>query len=320
MSRAAPAKLNLYLHVVGRRADGYHLLDSLVVFAGVADVLSVRPAGELALTVDGPFAPALAAADNIVIRAARRLAEAGEVTSGAAIHLTKRLPVGAGLGGGSSDAAAVIELLVRLWRVRLDDGRMDSLALGLGADVPVCRLGRAALVGGIGEVLAPAPTLPEAHFVLANPGRALATGDVYGARAALFSPSGRFDEAPADATALSRLLGARRNDLEPPARALMPEIGSVLAALEAESNCLLARMSGSGATCFGLFARERDARQSAERLRRRRPEWWVEAAPMLTGARALGDHVPHASTARLRPCRARAAPRRSSGPTRRAPS
>ena len=280
----APAKLNLYLHVTGRRDDGYHLLDSLVVFAGACDVLSFAPADDLSLTVGGPFAGALADQDdNLVLRAARLLAERGGVAARAAIHLEKRLPVAAGLGGGSADAAAALVGLTALWELSPDAGELAAMALALGADVPACLAGQAAFVGGIGESLEPPPALPETHVALVNPGVGLATAAVFEAREGPYSGAARFHEAPADAIALAGLLARRGNDLEDPARRLCPAVATALEALGAEPGCLLARMSGSGATCFGLFADGGAAAAAVSHIAAERPDWWVAAAPLLDG-------------------------------------
>ncbi len=287
---AAPAKLNLYLHVTGKRADGYHELDSLAVFASSHDTVAVAPAGDLTLSVDGPFASALHAAmegDNIMLRAARALAGATGVAPRASIRLTKNLPVAAGIGGGSADAAATLGLLARLWNTALDDGAMQALALSLGADVPVCRFGRAAFMGGIGEKLDAAPTLPSVALVLVNPNIPLATKDVFRARDQAFSQPGRFTAAPADAASLAALLRERKNDLEAPAIGLMPTVGVVLTALARQKGCLLARMSGSGATCFGLFADAGTADEATAAIMRAEPGWWVDASRLVTDTRAL---------------------------------
>lgn len=289
---AAPAKLNLYLHVTGRRADGYHTLDSLVAFAGVHDTLAARPAERLRLEIDGPFAAALAGTvkcgrrrrANLVLRAARALARDTASPPRAALRLTKRLPVAAGIGGGSADAAATLRALCGLWAVAPEAERMAAIAGALGADVPVCMYGRAAFVGGVGELLQPAPRLPAAGLVLANPGVALATRRVFAARGGGFSPAARFHEPAADAAALAELLRARRNDLAAPAIGLAPVIREVLEALAALPGALIARMSGSGATCFALFADRTAADAAAPALRHHRPGWWVAAADLLDDA------------------------------------
>ncbi|MDE0203112.1 MAG: 4-(cytidine 5'-diphospho)-2-C-methyl-D-erythritol kinase [Rhodospirillaceae bacterium] len=273
----APAKLNLYLHVTGRRADGYHELDSLVTFTALADTLEIAPADALALTVSGPFADALDADDNLATRAAMALAERLGRSANVWIALHKRVPVSAGLGGGSADAAAVLRGLARLWRLGpAHTSDLREIALGLGADVPACLDSRAAYMGGIGEALSPPPPLPPCGVLLVNPGVPVPTGPVFAARRRPFSASGRFREYPRDAPALANLLRTRRNDLEPPARAQVPEIGRVLESIAAAPGCLLARMSGSGGTCFGLFADEVAAGDAAGAIARERPGWWVQ--------------------------------------------
>ncbi|ACJ00543.1 4-(cytidine 5'-diphospho)-2-C-methyl-D-erythritol kinase [Rhodospirillum centenum] len=281
---AAPAKLNLYLHVLGRRPDGYHLLDSLVVFAGLCDVVEVAPAETFRLCIDGPFAAPLRAEDperNLVTRACRRLAEAVGRAPDVAVTLHKRLPVAGGIGGGSSDAAAALRALAALWGLDPDDPRPAAVAPGLGADVPVCLHGRSAYFGGIGDVIDPAPALPPVWLVLVNPGIGLGTKEVFGARRDGFSTAGRLERAPADLSDFVTMLEERGNDLMAPAIALAPVVAEVLDALRGTAGCRLARMSGSGATCFGLFGSETDARAAAAGLRAARPGWWAEAAPLL---------------------------------------
>ncbi|TCZ61300.1 4-(cytidine 5'-diphospho)-2-C-methyl-D-erythritol kinase [Roseicella aquatilis] len=310
LAEAAPAKVNLYLHVTGRRADGYHLLDSLAVFGPAADALSLAPAEGLTLALDGPFGGALARdrpggehgahdvpagegpdrdpadalqtdrgleaePDNLVLRAARALAEAAGVPPRAALRLTKRLPVASGIGGGSADAAAALRGLDRLWGLNLGEARLAAVAAPLGADIPVCVASRPARMGGVGELLSPAPRLPRCGLLLANPGLALPTPAVFRARSGGFTPPARLPESWPDAAAMARDLGAAtRNDLEPAAIALCPAVAEVLAAIRALPGCLLARMSGSGATCFGLFADAAAAGAAAALL----PGGWWRAA------------------------------------------
>ncbi len=291
----AAAKINLYLHVTGRRGDGYHLLDSLVAFCGIGDGLEARAADDLSLAIEGPFAAGVPAGDdNLVLRAARALQAAlggengalgGE--NGARLILRKRLPPASGIGGGSADAAATLRALMRLWHARPDEAVLDALALELGADVPVCLQGRAAFMGGIGEELTRAPPLPPASIVLANPGVPVATPEVFRRRAGPFSAPARFAEAPRDAGRLAELLSARRNDLDAPARALCPAIGEVVDALARCPGALLARMSGSGATCFGLFADAGQATEAAFALMRAHPHWWVKAGSLESDANRL---------------------------------
>jgi 4-diphosphocytidyl-2-C-methyl-D-erythritol kinase len=276
----APAKLNLFLHVTGRRADGYHMLDSLVAFTGCGDGLRAEHAPALSLAVTGPFATGLAGeADNLVLRAARALAAEAGMAPQAALTLEKNLPVASGIGGGSADAAAALRLLCGLWRLAPDPAVLDRLALRLGADVPVCLHGRSVRMGGIGEVLTPAPRLPPCAVLLVNPGAAVATAAVFKARVGGFSAPARLPDGWVDATAMAADLAVLRNDLEGPARAVCPTIGDVLSAVAAQPGCLLARMSGSGATCFGLFTETAAAEHAASRMAR--PGWWVWAGALL---------------------------------------
>jgi 4-diphosphocytidyl-2-C-methyl-D-erythritol kinase len=296
---AAPAKLNLYLHVVGRRPDGYHLLDSLVAFAAAGDELTFALAPDLSLAVDGPFGPSLGVDDdNLALKAARALAAHAGRAPGAAIRLTKRLPVASGIGGGSADAAATLHGLNRLWNLGLSDTALASIGLALGADVPVCLAGVASFFGGIGDEIVAAEPLPRAHVVLVNPGTPLATASVFRARAqatggATYSESARWTDAVPDAVALAGLLAKRSNDLTAAAIGLLPAIADVLAALEQQPPRLLARLSGSGATCFGLFAERGEAREAAAAIATAHPDWWV-VATTLTSARPEIAAIPAA--------------------------
>ncbi len=263
----APAKINLTLHVTGRRPDGYHLLDSVVAFAGAHDIVTAVPADALSLTVAGPFAQALSHdPDNLVLRAARALAEAAGIAPRAALHLEKNLPVASGIGGGSADAAATLRALSRLWNLALPAEAMHAIAARLGADVPVCLASRPCRMSGIGEILAPAPTLPECGLLLANPGIALATQAVFRARGGAFSAALPLPEAWPDAASLASDLAQGGNDLQAPAIALCPAIGVLLAVLASYPGAMLARMSGSGATCFALFATPGEASGAAAAL------------------------------------------------------
>lgn len=281
-SEPARAKVNLHLHVRGRRPDGLHLLDSLVVFPDIADLLEAEPARALSLSLDGPFGAGLSAgADNLVIAAAEalaaRAAREGAQPAGAALRLVKRLPVASGIGGGSADAAAALRLLNRMWGLDYPRSVLAEVGLGLGADIPVCvHAPRALVMSGIGEVLTPAPALPRFWLVLANPGVATPTGAVFGrlahrdGRAAAWAAEGY-----ADAAALAAALSGTSNMLEAPAREVTPQVGATLDALAAAPGVLLARMSGSGATCFGLFAQEEPALAAAQALRE--AGMWAEA-------------------------------------------
>jgi 4-diphosphocytidyl-2-C-methyl-D-erythritol kinase len=278
-AEVAPAKVNLFLQVTGKRVDGFHLLDSLVVFAGIADRITVAPAEDLSLAITGPFAPSLAAEpNNLVLRAARALAAAAGVRANGALRLDKQIPVASGIGGGSADAAATLRLLCRVWRLDLTGAVLDRIAADLGADVPVCLRNRPMRMCGVGEILTQAPALPRCGMVLVNPGIPLATASVFRARSSGFSrdavlPSG-WDTVAEMAAGLSGMT----NDLETPAIGLVPAIGEVLQAIASTHGCLLARMSGSGATCFGLFADAAAAEAAAAGLAR--PGWWSWGGPL----------------------------------------
>jgi len=271
----APAKLNLCLRVTGRRADGYHELDSCVVFTEWADRLTIVPDEGLALELAGPFAPALAdCSDNLVIRAARRLAAHAGRPPDLRLILDKRIPVAAGLGGGSADAAATLRGLDRLWDLRMAPSELLAIALELGADVPVCLLGRPARVRGIGERLEPL-ALPALDLVLTNPNEAVSTARAFAGLGPLGSVPAPEGPVPGGRADLLDWLRRCPNDLEAPARRLVPLIDRVLAAIARQPGCRLARMTGSGATCFGVFDDPAAATRAAAAIRRARPDWWV---------------------------------------------
>ena len=278
----APAKLNLYLHVTGRRDNGYHELDSLVAFASLGDRLRVEPAPELSLEIEGLFAEALDSnEENLVWRAAHALRATAEISAGARMTLTKNLPVASGIGGGSADAAATVRALVRLWDVHPASQDLSGLALSLGADVPVCLFGRAAYMRGIGEWVEPGPALPLAFLVLVNPGVPVSTPAVFMARQPPYSQKLPNLNETDDVTDFVDQLARRGNDLEAPAMGAAPVIGEVIDALEVAEDCLLARMSGSGATCFGLFKTREQADRAVGDIRAKSPAWWVESADLI---------------------------------------
>ena len=286
----APAKVNLYLHLIGRRPDGYHLLDSLIAFPDIGDRITAESATTLSLEVTGPEAAGLANSghDNLVLRAARLLADHTGTARGAALLLEKNLPVAAGIGGGSSDAAAVLRLLAALWQLSIGEEALTGLGARLGADLPVCLYGRAAWVGGIGERIEPAPDLPETGILLANPRTELPTAGVFAARTGPFDEAGRFTPMPSDAAGLARALMARRNDLTDTAIGLVPEIGVVLSRLARLPGTLLARMSGSGATCFALFRDRGAAEEARVALAAAEPQWWCAAGGLVSGEAVAG--------------------------------
>ncbi len=278
----APAKINLALHVTGLRAGGYHLLDSLVAFAGVGDQITALPATELTLEVTGPFAAGVPLDEtNLVLRAARALQAARGVPQGAKLKLTKTLPHAAGIGSASADAAATLRLLAGVWGVApFADDAPEVLALG--ADVPVCLQAPApARMSGIGEILSPVPALPSCGLVLVNPGVEVPTGKVFAGLER--SDNAALAPLPAglDFAGLVEWLAAQRNDLQPAAEAIAPEIGRALKRLRAMPGVEVAMMSGSGATCVGLVRDMGHARQVARAIQLSEMGWWVAPAPLL---------------------------------------
>ena len=289
ITMTAPAKINLYLHVTGKRDDGYHLLDSLVAFAGVHDIITIEAANKLTLINQGPFGEGLpTTADNLVIRAAEQLRNLTGIMDGAQITLTKNLPIASGIGGGSADAAAAIKGLVRHWGIHPGHHDLSGLALGLGADVPICLYGQAAFIGGIGERIEPVYGLPEAPMVLVNPGVGVSTPSIFKARKASFSSAHWINDTPSSFDELIELLTDNRgNDLMEPAIQTEPIIGDVLKQIELTRGCQLARMSGSGATCFGFYNTQVEADMAASEIKNTHPEWWVVATRLVSDARTL---------------------------------
>jgi 4-diphosphocytidyl-2-C-methyl-D-erythritol kinase len=281
----AAAKVNLYLHVAPPTPDGFHPIASLMAFADVGDTIAGDPAPELSLRIVGPFGEGLSAGpDNLVLRAAAALlAKAGRPDAGAALTLTKALPVAAGLGGGSSDAGAALRLLNALHGLGFDDPALEGVAAGIGSDGAACLRARLLMAEGRGERLSPAPALPRLPAVLVNPGVPSPTGPVYRAYDASGAPGAADRPEPPplrSVRAAAEWLARCRNDLEGPAVALEPRIGEALAALKAQPEPLLVRMSGSGATCFALANTRADAEALAGRLAAAHPTWWVKACTL----------------------------------------
>jgi 4-diphosphocytidyl-2-C-methyl-D-erythritol kinase len=281
-SAFAPAKVNLFLHVGGPDAEGYHPISSLMVFADVGDQLMIQPSDAPAFETTGPFGASIPAGeDNLVLRAARAFhARLGGPVPPYRLILDKRLPIAAGLGGGSSDAGAALKLLRDALAPRLTDDDLEPLAASLGADGAACFRATALMAEGRGEVLSPAPTLPPLHAVLVNPGVPSPTGAVYRAYDAAVHPDGAVrPRMPAALESAEEAAGwlavATRNDLEAPAVASQPLIGEALDVLRDQPESLLVRMSGSGATCFALCAGDIEAETLAERVEAERPDWWV---------------------------------------------
>lgn len=283
LTEAAHAKINLYLHVTGKRADGYHLLDSLVVFAGAGDRLRYEPGPEpLHLELAGRFGATLGAdaagPDNLVMKAAAALRAASAPTAhiqGGRLVLEKELPVASGIGGGSADAAAALRLLSRAWQANVPEETLLQIAEKLGADVPVCMASQAARMEGIGEHLSAAPMLPECGMVLVNCGQAVSTPDVFRKRDGAFRERAVLPAGWADAQSMVTDLVKLDNSLEAPACVVCPPVRTVLTSLAAQPECLLARMSGSGATCFALFPSSLAAQNAAGALAAAQPDWWV---------------------------------------------
>jgi 4-diphosphocytidyl-2-C-methyl-D-erythritol kinase len=282
----APAKLNLTLHILGKRADGYHEVESLVAFAAVGDVLTAEAADEVTLTLDGVFAEAAGGGEgNLVIRAARLFQQKTGCTKGAAMHLTKHIPVGAGLGGGSADAAATLRVLNRLWGLDVPIAQLGAWAPELGADVAMCIASRPVMARGVGEQLSALKnTLPPLHAVLVHPRTALLTKDVYAAFRLTPAMPSTGDGDTADHTVeWMQYLAAGRNDLESAASEVSNEVGQVRTALQkAEPTPLLVRMSGSGACCYGLYETAADAAKSAAAITQAHPHWWVVSTKLST--------------------------------------
>lgn len=275
VSVCAPAKINLFLHIGDKRADGYHALESLAVFAQTGDRLSLSASKDISLAIEGPFAEGLSAdSGNLVLKAAHSLARGRNL--GAVIMLEKNLPLASGIGGGSADAAAALRALNLLWDLGLSETDLCAVAEDIGSDMPACVLSRPVWMDGRGEILTPV-SVPPLNMLLINPGVAVPTGQVFDA---LQSRSGlgavaRLPDEPQTLWDISAYLEDARNDLERPAIAIAPVINDVLTALETANGCVLARMSGSGATCFGLFEGRNFALRAAAAIEREHPDWWL---------------------------------------------
>lgn len=285
------AKVNLTLKVVGRRVDGFHELESVVAFADCADRLTLEPGSELALTMEGPLADACGdTSDNLVLKAARLLGERVSDLRVGHFTLEKVLPVAAGIGGGSADAAAALRLLARLNELSLDDSRIMEVALQTGADVPVCVASHACDIAGVGETLLPL-NLPKMPCVMVNPRVPVATKDVFNALGLrhgelLIGATDIMIQTPSWPVAGCAIddwieaLARGTNDLERPAARIEPVISDVLSALRDATGVRLVRMSGSGATCFAIFENAAEAQAAAEKIRRDHPDWWVHAGTL----------------------------------------
>ena len=279
----APAKINLFLHITGKRDDGFHLLQSLMVFVDVGDSLTFSPYDGLFLDIDGPFAADLNVAphDNLIYKAAQLLAAEYNVPAHGRITLCKNLPVASGVAGGSSDAATALRGLVRLWRLPEETGRLQKIARQLGADVPACLAHKPVWAEGIGEQMTWMPHLPQFHLLMVNPLVATPTPEVFRRFSTRFSAplqySGRRKSMQEWIADLSRY----RNDLTDAALQVTPQIREVLQVIEATPNCHFARLSGSGATCFGVYDSAAAVSAAMNKLRANHPDWWVAQASLL---------------------------------------
>lgn len=280
VSERAHAKINLALHITGRRLDGYHELDSIVAFADIADVLTISPAAVVSLDITGPFAGDLPSDDRNIIVAAWHLLENFSMQKGAAIapvkfHLEKNLPIASGIGGGSADAAAALRGLIQYFSLSISPKDLNELALQLGADVPVCLVQKSSRMRGIGEIIEPVAIDLPAAILLVNPRIPLATSSVFEALG--LEPGQSTGSA---AGGLSDI-GSWRNDLTTPAIKIVPEIAVVLESLNSQPGITCARMSGSGATCFGLAANLEQAQVAANVISAKHTNWWVAATNLI---------------------------------------
>ena len=280
-SAFAPAKINLALHVTGCRPDGYHEIDTLVMFADVGDVLTADADDILLLEVSGQFSGQVPrGTDNLVLAAAEALRSRTGATFGARLRLTKNLPAGAGIGGGSSDAAAALTLLNRIWKAGLDLPGLMEIGRAIGADVPMCMHAQSLRALGTGDLIRPWPNAPAVPIVIVWPARPVSTASVFAAIASSDNPPIPDRQVATVATLdeLVALLACTRNDLTEAACAIEPSIGDVLATLRSRENCLISRMSGSGSACIGIFPNEADAESTASEIAAAYPDWWVKAA------------------------------------------
>lgn len=268
----APAKINLYLHITGKKPNGYHLLDSLVVFSDIGDVITIEASSQFSLTCDGPFAQNLPKNpdDNLIYKTVKVMADHINQPPNVAINLTKNLPIAAGIGGGSSDAATVLKGLAKIWGIT-DINVLHNIGLSLGADIPACLFKQPCFMRGIGGEIIPADNIPSMSLILINPNVPLSTPDVFQNRSAPFSKMATFNSAH-----FIDALSKTTNDLQHSACQLAPEVQQVLDSLNKQKGCVFSRMSGSGATCFALFNTSKDATGAVLKLKSQHPNWWIE--------------------------------------------
>ena len=278
----APVKINLSLQIIGRRNDGFHLLESLIVFADQGDGLTVSSADTLSLTIKGPFAGSLSTdKNNLVMKAAALLADFHKIRPKAHIELNKNIPIASGLGGGSADAAATLHALTKLWRFPISDQDLNKIAEQIGSDVPVCLNQKSAIMEGIGERVHRLGNLPKFGILLVNSNFPVSTQEVFQKYGANFSAPGSLNQIPKDRETLLKLLHSLQNDLTQASINTAPEIKNVLSVLSDLNNQLLVRLSGSGGTCFALFENTKNAQEAAEKLNKKFPDWWINPTSIL---------------------------------------
>lgn len=287
MNLLAPAKVNLFLHITGKRDNGYHELESLISFADFGDQLHIEHADKLSLNIAGSFAKKFKQSEidtsptskNIITKTLWALAELSGRDPKFKITLEKDLPLAAGIGGGSSDAAAIARYLVQEWKIPHDD-KLDAILLSLGADVPVCFYGQSAFVSGIGETITPAPSMPKIYAVLVNPRQSCSTQAIFEKFNSGYHKNVELPDRFDSVQDLCTFLKEQHNDLEDAAIRNIPAIYDILTKLDAFEDCLLTRMSGSGATCFGIFETEDQVIQAKKDLRQTNSDWWIKAGAL----------------------------------------
>ena len=282
ISLLAPAKVNLFLHICGKRSDGLHLLDSLITFAGIYDSITIKPSPELNVSLKGPFSnKKISTKNNLVLKAAKVLAEFSNIEPKIDIVIAKEIPVASGLGGASVNAAATLKLLTIYWDLNISDKTLFNIGENLGADVPACLTGKTIRIEGVGEILKAAKELPPCWFVFVNPGTQLNTKEVFELGLDKFNSKYKNPKYPGNLNELQKMLFDTQNGLMKSAIQLVPEIELVINKLRDTKNIIDARLSGSGATCFGVFPTENDAKIAAQTISIANPDWWVKAAPLL---------------------------------------
>lgn len=284
----APAKINLFLHVTGKTDNNYHTLDSLINFADIGDEITIEPASQFSFDIDGPYAGYFNAdaqkstdeSTNLVVKAVFAMAQKFERLPDFKITLTKNLPIASGMGGGSSNAAATIWGLLEWWNIPTNTDDLPELFLKLGADVPVCYYSQPARMQGIGDLVTPVPDMPELDILLINPGKPCPTEKVFAGITPPYSEKITFPPHFKSTHALIEFLSHQRNDLTPAASNIVSEINEILPLIQKQKGCALARLSGSGATCFGIFENADTAKEAEIKIREQNPDWWIRTGTL----------------------------------------